>query len=249
MAGPKWYNQRTGSVLTAARREEKSGFGKTQGDLAGSLQLCIWRRAEDPGKMTYLLVGGGKNKRGFTALENPLWFERGPPYYVNDHPVLKYLGKKIANFLHDYHRDWFPGLGLPPSNGKHNQLSPFHIKKLLRRLQKSQDTREERPEICVYSRLEIGHKDYSGRQFVYCKLFKEFHDDLRMDYVFFVPPPPFYTGRKRDFEVDLNTCWYGRVVLLFRIKVRSDSGQIWECDCAMIDVLFDLKPARCKGIT
>ena len=31
---------------------------------------------------------------------------------------------------------------------------------------------------------------------------------------------------------------------LFRIKVKSDSGQIWECDCAMIDVLFDLEPAR-----
>ena len=27
------------------------------------------------------------------------------------------------------------------------------------------------------------------------------------------------------------------------------ANQIWECDCAMIDVLFDLKPARCKGIT
>ena len=69
-----------------------------------------------------------------------------------------------------------------------------------------------------------------------------------MDYVFFVPPEPFYSGRKRDFEIDLDTCWYGRVVLLFRIKVKSDSGQIWECDCAMIDVLFDLKPARYQGI-
>ena len=65
----------------------------------------------------------------------------------------------------------------------------------------------------------------------------------------FSSPPPFYTGRKRDFEVDLHTCWYGRVVVLFRIKVKSDSGQIWERDCAMIDILFDLKPARCKGIT
>ena len=99
------------------------------------------------------------------------------------------------------------------------------------------------------SRLEIGHKDFFGRQFVYCKQFKEFHDGLWMDYVFFVPPPSFYTGRKRDFEVDLDTCWYGRVLLLFSIKVKSDSDQIWECDCAMIDVLYDLKPARCKGIT
>ena len=131
MTGPKWYDQRTGSDLTAARREEKCGLGKTAGDLAGSLQLCIWLRAEDPRKLTYFLVGGGTNKNGFTALEIPLWFERGPPYYVNNHPVLKYLGKKMSNFLHDYHRDWFPGLRLPPPNGRHNQLTPFHIKKLL----------------------------------------------------------------------------------------------------------------------
>ena len=183
---------------------------------------------------------------GFTALENPLWFTHGPPSYVKHHSVLQYLGKKIAHFLHDYHRDWFPRLGLPPPNGQHKQLFPFQIKKLLRTLQRSPDApaMHARPEICVYSRLEIGHKDYAGSQYVYCKPFKKFHKDLRMDYVFFVPPEPFYSGRKRDFEIDLDTCWYGRVVLLFRIKVKSDSGQIWECDCAMIDVLFDLKPAR-----
>ena len=39
------------------------------------------------------------------------------------------------------------------------------------------------------------------------------------------------------------------MVLLFRIKMESDSDQIWERDYAMIGVLFDLKQARCKGIT
>ena len=65
-----------------------------------------------------------------------------------------------------------------------------------------------------------------------------------MDYVFFIPPPPFYTGRRGGFEIDVDSCWYGRVVLLFRIKVKGDSGEIWECDCAMIDVLFDLQANR-----
>lgn len=73
-----------------------------------------------------------------------------------------------------------------------------------------------------------------------------------MDNVFVVPPKPFYAGRKRDLEVNLDTSWYSLVLLLFRIKVlilsrikvKSDSGQIWECDCAMIDVLLDLEPAR-----
>jgi hypothetical protein len=63
--------------------------------------LCIWRRAEDPGKLTYRLAGGGKNMLGFTALENPLWFKHGPPSYAKDHSVMKYLGKKVANFLHE----------------------------------------------------------------------------------------------------------------------------------------------------
>jgi hypothetical protein len=46
----------------------------------------------------------------------------------------------------------------------------------------------------MFSRLQIGHRDYSGTQFVYCRPFKMFHDLLRMDYVFFVPPlaEPFY---------------------------------------------------------
>ena len=82
--------------------------------------------------------------------------------------------------------------------------------------------RQERPENCVYSRLEIGRKDYSGRQFVYCKPFKEFHADG-----FCLPlPPPYLYWQNTDFEIDLDTCWYCRVVLLSRIRVKGDNGQI-----------------------
>ncbi len=168
--------------------------------------------------LAYTLVGGGKHGRGFTALENPLWFKRGPPHYVADHLVLRFLGHKITHFLHDYHPQWFPSLGLPQSNGKHNQLTPFHVKKMLRRLQQRQDqfkSRPPRPEISVYSRLEIGHKGYAGRQFVYCKPFKKYHHDLRIDKVFLIPPPPFYTCRRRDFEADLHSCWYSGTALWF----------------------------------
>ena len=244
MAGPLWYNQRTGEVLKASRRYNNQG--KTGGDLAASLQLNVLMRAEEPGKLIYELVGGGQNARGFTALENPLWFQHGLPHYVADHPVLRFLWHKIAHFLHDFHGKWFSKLGLPPPNGKHDQLFPFQIKGLQRRLVSSPNDRyaQKRPEINVYSRLEIGHKHYAGCQLVYCKPFKKFHNPLRMDYVFFIPPPPFYTGRRGDFEVDLDSCSSDRVVLLFRMKVKADSGEIWECDCAMIDVLFDLKSNR-----
>ena len=95
MAGPLWYNERTGEVLKASRRSNNRS--KTAGDLSASLQLNVWRRAEEPGKLIHELVGGGSNRNGFTALENPLWFEHGPPHYVADHQVLKFLGHKIAH--------------------------------------------------------------------------------------------------------------------------------------------------------
>jgi len=53
MTGPLWYDQRTGQVLTASRRYVKCK--KTAGDLAASLQLNVWWRAEEPGKLMYTL--------------------------------------------------------------------------------------------------------------------------------------------------------------------------------------------------
>ena len=66
-----------------------------------------------------------------------------------------------------------------------------------------------------------------------------------MDKVLFIPTPPFYTGRRRYFGADLHRCWYGTVVMLVRTLVKSDSSELWECGCAMIDVLYDLQLPRC----
>jgi hypothetical protein len=55
-------------------------------------------------------------------------------------------------------------------------------------------------------------------------------------------------ARAREGEVD---CWYGRVVLLFRIRVKLDKKDFDErsvrmdCDCAMIECLYDFAPGRC----
>jgi hypothetical protein len=43
-----------------------------------------------------------------------------------------------------------------------------------------------------------------------------------MDFVFFIPPPPFFEGTRAEFDTTLENCWYGRVVLLFRIRVKTD---------------------------
>ena len=68
----------------------------------------------------------------------------------------------------------------------------------------------------------------------------------RTDYVFFIPPPPFFTGRRADFHLSLDDAWYGRVTLLFGMKFRHDSGEIREpeVECAMIDVLYNYADGR-----
>jgi hypothetical protein len=103
----------------------------------------------------------------------------------------------------------------------------------------------------VFSRVEIGHPDYMGKQFVYCnplhKPDSEKQDATtgRMDYVFLIPPPPFYDGRRRDFDLSLENAWYERVSLLFSMKFRTDSGEVRDVDCAMIDVFFNYAEGRC----
>jgi hypothetical protein len=69
-----------------------------------------------------------------------------------------------------------------------------------------------------------------------------------MDFVFFIPPPPFFEGTRAEFDATLESCWYWRVLLLFRIRVNTDEKDrncrsvLKDCDCAMIDCLYDYAP-------
>ncbi len=155
----------------------------------------------------------------------------------------------MAHYLHDYRRHWFARFGLPPPNGKHDQLRESHIRRLMRRIQRrighDGGRGRDRPEIQVFSRLDIGHKDFFGEQFVNCRPLRSHHQQVRMDFVFFIPPPPFFEGTRAEFDTTLENCWYGRVVLLFRIRVKTDEKNrngrsvLMDCDCAMIDCLHD----------
>ena len=75
-----------------------------------------------------------------------------------------------------------------------------------------------------------------------------------MDYVFLIPPPPFYEGTLADFVPTLDNCWFGRVVLLcsFRVKTDmeddNDRSVLMDCDCALIDCLYDYAPGRYECI-
>ena len=52
----------------------------------------------------------------------------------------------------------------------------------------------ERSEIQAFSRLDIGHKDFFGEQFINCWPFRNHQEQMLMDFVFFIPPPPFFEG-------------------------------------------------------
>ena len=91
-------------------------------------------------------------------------------------------------------------------------------------------------------------------QFVNWRWSRSHHANVQMDFVFFIPPPPFYEGTLADFEPTLDTCWFGRVVLLccFRVKtdMKDDKGRsvLMDCDCTLIDCLYDNAPGGYKCI-
>jgi hypothetical protein len=136
--------------------------------------------------MTHSLHGGDNHGdfNGFTALGKSI----ATPYstdkdsaYVTDHPIHKYFQAKLANFLNDFRSvDWFGRLGLPVSNGMHNQLSASQVRRLVRRVEQrvGRGRFRERPEVQVFSRLDIGHKDFLGEQFVNCRPFGTHHEQV-----------------------------------------------------------------------
>ena len=94
------------------------------------------------------------------------------------------------------------------------------------------------------NRLDKGHKDFFGDQFVNCEPFPSYCS-VRMDFVFFIQPQHFYNGTSIEFYTSLDSCGYGRFVLLFSIPVKKDQKDrhgrsvLKECKCALIDCLYD----------
>ena len=260
-AGPVWFRKNSKKVLLAGRRQEQSRRRKHAGNISDGLRCSTWRRAESPGKQHHLLCGGDTHGDGCTAIVHPSKVAKLQPSKLAESPSLGYLAKKICQFVHDFHPLWIARLHLPETNGEHNQLDRRHFDRILRRLQFTHPhaikEHQRNKVIQVFSRLEISHEDYFGKQFVYSKPFKRMPTGgnpdndatnqaygTRMDYVFFIPPPPFYFGRRSEFQLSLDNVWYGRVLLLFQFKFKHDDGHIREEQCAMIDVLYNYADGR-----
>ena len=114
---------------------------------------------------------------------------------------------KIAHFLTDFHRDWFPFLNLPLSDGKHKQLLDIHFNALYQHLQTLTGGRGE---VGVNSSLYVGHTTFMGNQIVHCTPFASHHSLNRQDFVSAVPPRPFLQGPRKKIDFDLDSAWYGR---------------------------------------
>ena len=231
-------------VLLASRRSHFDAAQQTSYDLASGLRCNIWWRSTTPGRITYEMVGGassGSHWRGtvtgYASLRIQDFVDPGTNHhrYLLLHPVLKFLAYKISHFLCDFHRKWFPGMNLPKSDGRHKQLRAEHFQALLDTTKAIPGTKE--CEISVFSAVKLGHDNFSGHQIVHCKPFNT--KQSRMDYVYFIPPPQFYNGNRSNFQPTLESCWYGQVVFIFRMHIATETSGTVECDCALIDVLFD----------
>jgi len=178
-SGPTWRKPGGESVLIASRRYDGSTSRKTKGSMADTLQCNLLRRAQTPHRMTHCLHGGVNHgqRNGFTALGKTIGTHKSSDRdseYVEEHSVLKYLRGKLACYLHDFRSHWFSSFKLPPPNGRHDQLYVHQIRRLMRRVLQQSGPKgggrcRERPEIQVFSRLDIGHKDFLGEQFVNCR--------------------------------------------------------------------------------
>ena len=107
------------------------------------IRCNIYARALKRMYQMHNLRGGGNNNIGWGALrwQDLMILIGASEVRFGKHREIRYLPKKIANFLHEYRADDFPSLDLPklPSDSSkinvHALLTQIHIAALLRRLQ------------------------------------------------------------------------------------------------------------------
>ena len=93
--GPRWFRKGGRKLLFASRRSDAQRRRKTSGNIADGLRCCIWRRAENPAKMTHSLAGGGShNTGGYAVLLHPNELASRQPEYLAEYSVLAFASGK-----------------------------------------------------------------------------------------------------------------------------------------------------------
>ena len=80
--------------------------------VASGVRANIWARARRRADITHLLRGGGRFSMGWGALRWQATCNTDRVRFGR-HGQLRYLAKKVANFLHEFHSDLFPSINLP----------------------------------------------------------------------------------------------------------------------------------------
>ena len=139
-----WHRDSAEHAVTYPLRADRwwsvPGMLEEDGCRCMGIRCNIWARARKRMDITYKLRGGGNDNIGWGALR---WQDLIGASQVRfgKHREIRYLPKKIANFLHEFRGDDFTSLDLPklPSDRSridvHAMLTPLQIAALLRRLQ------------------------------------------------------------------------------------------------------------------
>jgi hypothetical protein len=152
------------------------GPGQRKGGRADTIQCNLWRRAQTHNRMTHSLHVGKDTvlNNGFTAIGKRIGTNKQSEKdseYIKEHPVIKLeipLGETCITFAAT---GFFRSLKMPPPNRR--QLDEHQIRRLMRLVlqqsgQQGHGRGRERPEIQVFSRLDIWHKYFLGEHFVNC---------------------------------------------------------------------------------
>jgi hypothetical protein len=198
--GPRWHKRRrtenqsspeesdsssdsSAPLLLASRYWERREQKKTEGCMADGLRCCIWGRAQAPGSVLLELTKGWtglyrSHRLGYRgnlglSMEDLAWTANSglsEPVMISFFPILSYLPQKIVHFIVDYHPDWISDLQLPASDGLHRQLRSEHFQQALQRLENMPDV--DMP-VQLFSSVDIGHRQWLGRQTVHAVPFKK----------------------------------------------------------------------------
>ena len=112
--------------------------------VASGVRANIWARARRRADITHLLRGGGRFSNSISMGWGALRWQatcNTDRVRFGRHGQLRYLAKKVAIFLHEFHSDLFPSINLPllPLDRSkvdvHAILTPLEIALLLRRSQ------------------------------------------------------------------------------------------------------------------
>jgi hypothetical protein len=88
--------------------------------------------------------------------------------------------------------------------------------------------------ICLYGHYLCMYHDVCVSDNAYCSVF------------FIQLPLQHFPRASCAFSSSLDECWYGRVALIFNMQVQTDAGDVMECQCALIETLYNYCPQDSK---